>query len=145
MSSSTWTPDALRSDLRSFAGRCWRLVEPQHRIATIPLVDTLDEQARLERIIEDTKPPIPPECRHLSPLLATPFRYEPYRRGSRFRRAGQREGVFYGAEKVETAVAEMAFYRLLFFAESPGTRIDSRFTEYSAFAASVASGRVVDI
>jgi hypothetical protein len=53
--------------------------------------------------------------------------------------------VFYSAESVETAVAEMAFYRVLFFAESPETTIDGSFTEYSAFAVSVASGRVVDL
>jgi hypothetical protein len=146
MSSSTWTPDALRSEFGSFAGQCWRLVEAQHLVPTIPLVDTLDEQARLEQILEETKPPIPPECRHLDPLLSTPFRYRPFGgRGSRFRRAGQREGVYYSAEAVETAVAEMAFYRVLFFAESPGTTIGGAFTEYTAFAAAVASGRLIDI
>ena len=41
----------------------------------------------------------------------------PYPIGSRFRRAGRTAGVFYAAESPETAVAEMAFYRLLFFAE----------------------------
>ena len=50
----------------------------------------------------------------LHPLLAAPFRYAPYPKGSRFRRANQREGAFYAAESVITAVAEMAFYRFLF-------------------------------
>ncbi len=71
---------------------------------------------RPERLIEETKPEIPDERRHLDYLLATPFRYGPvYPHGSRFRRAGKTSGVFYAAEKVETAVAELAFYRLLFF------------------------------
>ena len=42
----------------------------------------------LESLIEETKPALPPECRHLHYLLATPFRYGSYPRGSRFRRAG---------------------------------------------------------
>jgi hypothetical protein len=50
----------------------------------------------------------------------------------------EREGVFYSAEHVETAVAEMAFYRVLCFAESPETTIDGSFIAYSAFAVSVA-------
>ena len=74
----------------------------------------------LERLIDRTKPPVPPECRHLDFLLSTPFRYGAvYPTGSRFRRAGMTEGVFYAAETSVTAVAEMTFYRLLFFAESP--------------------------
>ena len=56
-------------------------------------------------------------------LLATPFRYAPYPHGSRFRRARQRQGCFYGSERVETAVAEAAFYYLTFFLASPGTPV----------------------
>jgi RES domain len=145
MSPSIWTPDALQSDLRPFTGLCWRLVEAQHWVSTVPLVDTLDEQARLEQILDETKPAIPPQCRHLDPLLSTPFRYAPYDTGSRFRRARQRDGVYYSAERVETAAAEMAFYRVLFFAESPGTKIGGQFTEYTAFAVGVASVRVIDL
>ena len=51
------------------------------------IVDTLAEQARLEELLEHSKPAVPPECRHLHYLLFTPFRYgAPYPRGSRFRR-----------------------------------------------------------
>ena len=63
---------------------------------------------------------MPPECRHLHYLLATPFRYgSPYPRGSRFRRAGLTPGVYYASGTAGTAIAETAFYRLLFFAEFP--------------------------
>ena len=51
------------------------MVEAQHRVSTLKLVDTLEEQALLEDLIEETKPAIPAECRHLDYLLATPFRY----------------------------------------------------------------------
>ena len=146
MPSPIWTPDALSSEARAYRGRCWRLVEAQHRVSTLKLVDSLDEQAILEDLIEDTKPPIPPECRHLDYLLSTPFRYgAPYPRGSRFRRAGRTLGVYYASEQVHTAVAEMAFYRLLFFAESPVTPWPSDAGEYTAFVAAVATERCIDL
>lgn len=146
MSSPIWTPAALSSEAAALTGKCWRLVEAQHVVSTLKLVDTLDEQALLEELIEETKPRIPAECRHLHYLLATPFRYgSVYPHGSRFRRAGRTLGVYYAAETVSTAVAEMAFYRLLFFAESPQTPWPADAAEYTAFAATVATGRAVDL
>lgn len=146
MSSPIWTPDALSFEARRYRRRCWRLVEAQHRVSTLKLVDTLDEQALLEDLIEETKPVIPVECRHLDYLLATPFRYGGvYPTGSRFRRAGRTLGVYYAAETVETAVAEMAFYRLLFFAESPETPWPSDAAEYTAFAAEISTTRAIDL
>ena len=44
------------------------------------------------------------------------------------------EGVFYASETPQTAVAEMAFYRLLFFAESPDTPWPANPAEYTAFS-----------
>jgi len=146
MSSSTWTPAALSAEAAALSGTAWRLVEAQHHVSTLKLVDTLEEQALLERLIEASKPPVPPECRHLHYLLATPFRYgTPYPHGSRFRRAGLTEGVFYAAETVATAVAETAFHRLLFFAESPATRWPANPAEYTAFSVSFATGRAIDL
>jgi len=146
MSSDTWMPDALSSELRYYKGPCWRFVEAQHLVSTLKLVDTLAEQRLLEELIEKTKPPMPPECRQLDYLLATPFRYEPeYPKGSRFRRAGKTPGVYYAAENPETAAAEMAFYRLLFFAESPATPWPSNALEFSAFAALVSTDALIDL
>lgn len=100
----------------------------------------------LERLIDRTKPPVPPECRHLDFLLSTPFRYGAvYPTGSRFRRAGMTEGVFYAAETSVTAVAEMTFYRLLFFAESPTTPWPTNPAEYTAFAADYATNKAIDL
>src|SRR5580704_18780825 len=116
MSSPIWTRVALSSEFRHLEGTCWRLVEAQHRVSTLKLTNTLAEQALLEELIENTKPVIPTECRHLDFLMATPFRYgAAYPMGSRFRRAGRTLGIYYAAEHPSTAVAEMAFYRLLFF------------------------------
>jgi hypothetical protein len=146
MSSSTWTPDELSSDFRALAGRCWRAVEAQHYVSTLKLTDTLEEQSRLEELIEATKPRVPEECRHLPYLLSTPFRYgAPYPRGSRFRRAGLTAGVFYAAEHPRTAIAELTFYRLLFFAESPDTPWPVNPGEYTAFAADFAAKHGIDL
>ncbi len=135
MSLPTWTPAALSSERRRVSGACWRVVEAQHRISTLKLVDTLVEQARLEELLEQSKPPVPLECAQLQYLLATPFRYgAPYPRGSRFRRAGRTPGVFYASKTIATAIAEMACHRLLFFADSPATPWPGNAGEYTAFA-----------
>lgn len=145
-SSPIWTLGALSCELAPYRGRGWRLVEAQHRVSTLKLTDSLAEQALLETLLESTKPAVPPECRHLDILLATPFRYgAAYPKGSRFRRAGRTPGVFYAAERVETAVAEMAFYRLLFFAESPDTPVPDGAADYAAFAAAVATQASLDL
>lgn len=145
MSSPIWTPDALQSEAQPLHGACWRLVEAQHRVSTMKLVDTLDEQALLEDELEATKPPLPPECAHLDYLLATPFRYGRYPGNSRFRREGYSPGVFYASERVETAVAETAFYRLLFFTESPGTPWSRNALEFTAFEARYATTHAIDL
>jgi hypothetical protein len=132
---ATWTPAAVSSERRPLSGTCWRIVESQHRISTLKLVDTLAEQERLEQILEESKPPVPRDCRHLHYLLATPFRYgAPYPLGSRFRRAGMTPGVFHAARRPATTVAEMAFHRLLFYTDSPDTPWPDNPAEYTAFS-----------
>jgi hypothetical protein len=123
------------------------MVEAQHIVSTLKVVDSLQEQAVLEEELERTKPPIPPECRHLHYLLATPFRYgSVYPTGSRFRRAGRTAGVFYASENPRTAVAELAFHRLLFFARSPATEIpSSAFSEFTMFAVAFGTPRCIDL
>ena len=145
MSSAIWTPGALRSEARGYRGRAWRLVEAQHRVSTLKLVDTLAEQAVLEEILEATKPAVPEACRGLDYLLATPFRYRPYPHGSRFRGAGFTPGVWYGAERVETALAEMVFYRFLFYAEAPEVRFPDGAADYTGFAVPLATVAALDL
>lgn len=138
-------PAALSSSRFAYRGEGWRVVEAQHHVSTLKLVDSLAEQALLEDVLEASKPPVPPQCAGLDYLLATPFRYGPYPHGSRFRRAGRTPGVFYAAERVETALAEMAFYRLLFFAEAPGTALPANAADYTAFAAALATDAAIDL
>jgi len=145
MSSSIWTHDALLSDRVALARECWRVVEAQHRISTMKLVDSQAEQAVLESILEDSKPPIPQDCRHLDYLLFTPFRYAAYPQGSRFRRAGMTPGVFYAASDAETAIAELAFHRLLFYAESPATPFPKNPAEYTAFSVRIQTIAALDL
>lgn len=110
------------------------------------LVDTLEEQRLLEEVLERSKPAVPASCDGLDPLLYTPFRYDTaYPHGSRFRRAGAAEGCFYGADAPETAIAETAFYRLLFFLESPDTKLPNSPLEMTAFSVQVSAGRTVNL
>jgi hypothetical protein len=145
MSSTTWTHARLSSEFRPYARRVWRLVEAQYVVSTMKLVDTLAEQEIVEALIEATKPAVPPECEGLHYLLSTPFRYAPYPNGSRFRRAGLTPGVYYAAEEQRTAAAETAFYRLLFFAESPATPWPANPLECTGFSVEVSSTRSLDL
>jgi hypothetical protein len=140
-----WTAPALASEARALAGEAWRVVESQSQVATMKLVDSLDEQAILEAELDRTKPLIPASCKGLDYLLATPFRYAPYPHGSRFRRARQREGCFYGSERVETAMAEATFYHLTFFLASPGTPLPRNPQERTAFLVPVRTSIALDL
>ena len=140
-----WTPDALASEGRPWADTIWRVVESQSHVSTMKLVDDLDDQNLLEQLIDDTKPALPPACARLHYLLGTPFRYAPYPTGSRFRRAGQPEGCFYGSQHVETAIAELAFYRLLFFAEAPGMVRPANALEHTGFSVRAAAAAAIDL
>ena len=121
---------------RPYQGQVWRLVEAQHRVSTMKLVRGLADQRTLEELLDDSKPAVPADCAHLHYLLFTPFRY-PARHATRYRRAGLTEGVFYAGETLKTAAAEMAFYRLLFFLESPDTAPPVGTMEMTAIAAAL--------
>jgi hypothetical protein len=82
------------------------------------LVDTLEEQALLEDLLEGSKPPLPHYIEGLHYLLATPFRYPPRApHGSRFRSSAD-PGVFYGSGSVRTACAELGYWRWRFLKDA---------------------------
>jgi len=54
-------------------------------------------------------------------------------------------GVFYGSKRPGTAVAEIVFHRLLFYAESPGTPWPSNPGEYTAFSTRFSVGKGIDL
>lgn len=117
MSLSTWTPTAVSSEAFDWRGQVWRMVESQYVAATMKLVDTLEEQDLLETLVETSKPSMPEGTEKLDYLLATPFRYHPNRGGSRFRAASD-PGVFYGAQTVRTAGAELGYWRWRFLQDA---------------------------
>jgi hypothetical protein len=143
MSSRLPDAEAIRDAARTRSASPWRIVEAQHRVPTMRLVDTLDEQRVLEDLLESSKPPMPADAKRLHYLLATPFRYAaPPPVGSRFRGIGD-PGVWYGADVVETALAEVAYWRLRFLADSPATP-DLPPVPHTAFRASV-GGSTIDL
>lgn len=140
-----WIPDALRSEQKSVNKTYWRCVEAQHVVSTLQLVDTLEEQRLLEHILEETKPPVPPECEGLHYLYMTPFRYGLYPNGSRFRKAGRTPGVYYVSEEPRTAIIETAFHLLLFYSDSPGTPFPTQPSEHTAFDVPVKTKAAIDL
>ncbi|MEO7863610.1 MAG: RES family NAD+ phosphorylase [Nitrospirales bacterium] len=120
-------------------------MEAQHINSTIKLVDSSEEQDRLEQLLEGNKPPYPPECAGLHYLLFTPFRYRPHKRGSRFRRDNQIQGVFYASEHPHTALAEKAYYSLLFYAESPNTPLPDNPVPHTLFSVRYKANKAVDL
>lgn len=139
------TPPAPGFEPRPHHGLIWRIAEDQGRPATMALVDTLDEQARLEALLEDSKPAMPRACAHLHYLLGTPFRYPPSRHGSRFRPPFAPFGCFYAAEAVETAVIETLFWRLLLLADAPSLPLPGRPLERIGFASLVGTEALLDL
>lgn len=140
MSPTTWTPTALASEARAWRGSAWRVVEAQHEASTLKLVDSAAEQRLLEQLLDTAKPPLPAAARGLHYLLATPFRYPPLPSGSRFRAAGE-PGVFYGADRLATACAEIGYWRSRFLADASGlTRLEP--VAQTAFRTSIATSAI---
>jgi hypothetical protein len=142
VSFSTLTPAAVWSEACAWAGPVWRMVEAQHTASTMKIVDSTAEQDLLEVLLDSSKPPMPGSGRGLDYLLATPFRYDSRRGGSRFRAATD-PGVFYGAESVRTASAELGFWRWKFLRDA----VDLDHLEpvaHTAFSAQI-STMVIDL
>ncbi len=141
MSYPIWTPAEVSSEARFERREAWRIVEAQHVVSTMKLVDSLAEQALLEEIVEARKPPLPAEAEGLHYLLSTPFRYPPLPGGSRFRGEADPE-VWYGAERMATAAAEMGYWRWRFMQDAGFERLPP--TQFTAFSVP-AAGAMVDL
>jgi hypothetical protein len=141
VSSSTWTPRAVGSEARRAQRRLWRAVEAQHIASTLRLVANVEEQLMLERLLDQSKPPLPPDVSDLHYLLATPFRYSsPI--GSRFREPAE-SGIWYGAEAQRTACAELGFWRWRFLTDSDALQTLGP-SPQTVFRAGI-DGRLVDL
>ena len=145
MAQGLWKRCGAAANLRRLTGKAWRVVEGQHVISTRKLVDSREEQELLEELIEERKPPLPdePAFEGLHYLLATPFRYPPLRHGSRFGSRNER-ALWYGSTRLRTALAETAYYRLLFL-EGTSAELGPLVLELSAFRAPYRTQRGVDL
>jgi hypothetical protein len=143
MSSSIWTQSAGASRIRRLTSEPRRIVEAQHRVSTRKLVDSDHEQLLLEQLLESSKPPPPADAAGLHYLLSTPFRYPPLPRGSRFGSRWDR-GIWYGSESLSTALAEVAFYRLVFL-DGTDAELGPLETELTAFTVPVVARRGIDL
>lgn len=135
MSQPIWEACDGPRRIGAIQGMLHRLVESQEHIATLGYVDTLEEQALLEAMLEDSKPPYRTGGEGDHYLLRTPFRYPPLPWGSRF--GGRHEpGILYGGLGVGAALAESAYYRFVFRhsmqAEPPKEAIHSQHTLFAA-------------
>ena len=118
------------------------MVEAQHVASTMKIVDDADEQLLLESLLENSKPPAVAATAGMDYLLASPFRYPPRQGGSRFRDANA-PGVFYGAQHVRTACAELGFWRWKFLCDAVGlSRIEP--VAHTAFSVDI-SAQAVDL
>jgi len=118
MSLITWTTRAVASNAIGRRFDVWRAVEAQHVAATMALTDNVEEQHVLERLLDESKPNVPPAARKLHWLLFTPFRYRPPPGGSRFRGVND-PGVLYGADEIRTACAELGYWRWRHLLDTP--------------------------
>src|SRR3989338_8732342 len=92
----------------------WRIVEAQHVLSSRDIVDSAYEHDILEALIEESKPKISTDKSY---LIFTPFRYPPLKYCSRFGHVFE-PSLWYGSLEVETAFAEVAYYRGLFLNSS---------------------------
>ncbi len=145
MSRSIWMRCEGSSKFRAIDVDAWRVVESQHIVSTRKLTDSDAEQAVLEELIDRVKPPAPEgdAFAGLHYLLMTPFRHPPLRHGSRFGTTSAR-GIWYGSLELETCLAEVAYYRLLFLAGTEA-QIAPITVELTGFAVRVRTKKSIDL
>ena len=123
---SIWTRCKGKSNCSNLTGIVCRATYPSASASTRALVDTDEEQDRLDGMIDRAAAerralPPGPQYATLHPLLYEPFRFPPLRTGTRFG-TSQEQNLWYGAEEPRTALAELAYYRLVFLWGSDGIR-----------------------
>ncbi|WP_454782214.1 RES family NAD+ phosphorylase [Legionella sp. WA2022007384] len=113
-----------------------RVVEDQEEVATLSLVNNIEEQGILEELLETSKPKKPEEYEDLHYLLITPFRYPPLQYGSRFGSTFE-PSLFYGALNSSTALAETAYYRFVFMSGMKEPYPDNIQMTYSSYTVGI--------
>lgn len=142
MTDAVWSTDWFLGGVALKAMKAWRGVEAQHVVATMRLVDTPAEQAMLESLLETSKPAAPAMKTSKHHLIFTPFRYRP-QHPSRFRKSGML-GLWYGAEELYAACAEVAYWRHRFVMDSAGLAQGDVMTAHTFFQAAI-DGAAIDL
>jgi len=107
----------LKKHLQPLSLRLYRVVESQEEVATTLITSNRDDQSLLEDMLESSKPKLEPALAKRHYLINTPFRYPPLTHGSRFGSLLE-PGIFYGSTTIETALAEISYYRFRFLADT---------------------------
>ncbi len=94
-------PRVLEAHLQPLAGAVVLIIDRQAYQPSERWTDSLQDQARLEALIDTAKKPAPAGQHR---LLTSPFRYQTLRSGSRFTAAGQRK-LFDGARGLGSVLA----------------------------------------
>ena len=103
-------------------------------------MDTREEHDLLELLLEQTKPSCNTD-KHF--LIFTPFRYPPLKYGSRFGETYE-PSLWYGSISIESAFAEVAYYRLKFFEDS-SANLEYIETPMTAFKAHIKTKKGIDL
>ncbi|MDX1838323.1 RES domain-containing protein [Legionella taurinensis] len=137
---SIWTESEGIKLVKSLNLEPWRMVESQHISSSRDLVESREEHDLLEELLENSKPRIANNKHY---LIYTPFRYPPLKYGSRFGNTYE-QSLWYGSINLLTALAEVAFYRLKFFAD---TSADLEYIEIpmTAFKAYIQTENGIDL
>lgn len=110
---SIWQEAQGYSHIKPIMASAHRVTDDQQLIATMGIVNSVEEQGVLEELLEETKPKKPEGYGDLGYLLITPFRYPPLKHGSRFGTPFE-PSLFYASMQVSTALSETAYYRFVF-------------------------------
>lgn len=121
-----------------------RIVETQEYAATTSLVDNLEEQDLLERLLDEVKPAYREDTQALHYLISTPFRYPPLKHGSRFGDVTM-PSYFYASEDIETALSECAFYRFVFLYDMAVPYNKAVNSEHMSFSVNARSTAMADL
>lgn len=130
--------------LSSYRKSVWRVVESQEEVATLLVVDDVEEQAMLESMLDEVKPAYRVGTQGMHYLLKTAFRYPPLKWGSRFGTTLM-PSYFYAGEDRATVLCECAYYRFLFLQDMFEPYSEAIRSEYTVFSVSVASDNCLDL
>lgn len=118
MSLTTWTPAAIASKATAFSQTMGRLALKGAQSSIYKITDTDDEAALVASAITRQRSNPSLAFGQLHPLMRQPFTAKAFPGGSRFRSQFD-PGVFYCADRFETAAAERGYHHHLFVKNSP--------------------------